>query len=126
MEENFHHGTFGILKVNKEVFCWTLEPRDEENATDISSIPAQQYICKRYSSTKYPKTFQIMNVPQRYNVVFHAGNDDDDTQGCILLGESLGKLKGNRAIMNSGATFKKFMDLLEDYNEFLLTIKEVY
>lgn len=67
-----------------------------------------------------------MNVPQRYNVIFHAGNIDDNTQACILLGESLGKLKGNRAILNSGATFKKFMDLLEDYNEFLLTIKEVY
>lgn len=126
LEENYEHGTFGVLKLNKQVFCWTLEPRDEENAQDISSIPAQQYDCRRYSSEKYPYTFQVMDVPGRSNVLFHAGNTDDDTAGCILLGETLGKLSGDRAILNSGRTFDRFMAVLEDFDELSLTIHEVF
>jgi len=126
LEENFEHGTFGVLKINKEVFCFTLEPRDEENAPYISSIPAQQYVCRRYSSEKYPDTFQVMNVPGRFNILFHAGNTDDDTAGCILLGETIGKLKNDRAILNSGRTFRRFLGVLAEYDEFVLTIREVY
>ena len=60
LEENFDYGTFGALRINKEVFCVTLEPADLLNKQNVSSIPAQQYLCERYSSTKYPNTFQIM------------------------------------------------------------------
>ena len=50
LEENHEHGTFGILRINKEIFCCTLEENDEENASNISSIPAQQYICELRST----------------------------------------------------------------------------
>jgi len=126
LEENYAHGTFGTLKLNKALFCWTLEPRDEENASFISSIPAQQYECRRYSSARYPDTFQIMNVPGRELVLFHIGNKDDHTEGCILLGSTLGRLKGDKAILNSGATFKRFMDALDGVEEFILTVNENY
>jgi len=126
LEENYKYGTFGVLKINKEVFCWTLEPRDEENKPFESSIPAQQYTCERYSSDKYPNTFQVTNVPGREGILFHPGNTADDTAGCILLGETVTKLKYDRRILNSGATFKYFMSALADYNKFSLTIREVY
>lgn len=126
LEENYEHGTFGALKLNKELFCWTLEPRDEENAANISSIPAQQYDCGRYSSLRYPGTFQVLNVPGRSRILFHPGNTDDDTAGCILLGETLGKLQGVRAVLNSCRTFRRFMAMLEEFDEFTLTIREVY
>ncbi len=126
LEESFEHGTFGALKINKELFCWTLEPRDEENAENISSIPAQQYDCRRYSSARYPDTFQVMDVPGRFNVLIHAGNTDDDTAGCILLGETLGKFRDGRAILNSGATFRRFMALLAEHDELSLTIREEF
>ena len=126
LEENDGHGTFGALKLNKRLFCWTLEPADRENAPSISSIPAQQYTCKRHNSPRFGVTYQVMNVPGRTHILFHPGNTDDDTEGCILLGETLGKLRGDRAILNSGKTFKKFMDELYGALEFHLTISEVY
>ena len=126
IEENFQHGTFGILLIQSKVFCITLEPPDKENLQSKSSIPAQQYMCERYSSVKYPDTFRIMNVPGRSYVLFHAGNIDDHTQGCILLGQYFGKLKNNRAILNSGKTFKDFMALMAGVDKFHLTIKEHY
>jgi len=126
LEENFEFGTFGVLKINKELFCFTLEPRDEENASSISSIPAQQYWCQRYSSRKFPDTWQIMNVPARNNVLFHSGNVASQTQGCILLAQHLGKLQDNRAILNSGATFQSFMNTTAESAELHLTITENY
>jgi len=119
-------GTFGALRINKRLTCWTLEPDDRLNEQGRSSIPAQQYICRRYSSAKYPATFQVMDVPGRDKVLFHAGNKIGDTAGCILLGETLGKLAGDRALLNSGATFKAFMDELQGVDEFHLTIREEY
>ena len=126
LEENHDHGTFGVLIIMAKVFCITLEPPDKENLQSKSSIPAQQYQCQRIVSPKRGETFQILNVPDRSHILFHAGNIDVHTEGCILLGQYFGKLKNNRAILNSGKTFKDFMTLMVGIDEFHLTIKEAY
>ena len=126
VEENFEYGTFGILRINKEVFCVTLEPSDEENASNISSIPAQQYICRRVNSPKYGDVFEVTNVPGRTHVLIHAGNVDEHTTGCILLGQYFGKLRGDRAVLNSGKTLTEFMRRMTMYNSLHLTIKEEF
>jgi len=130
VEENFDYGTFGNWIINTRVFCVTLEPPDIENSRNISSIPAQQYECKRYSSPKYPDTFQVMNVPGRDKVLIHAGNLKKHTEGCILLAEKWGKLEvatqEERAILNSGKTFDKFIKMMYGVNKFNLTIVEHY
>lgn len=124
--EETEQGTIGILKIDKEVFCYTLEPADKLNKLNESSIPAQQYICEKTFSSKFGQTFEIMNVPQRAHILFHAGNVQGDTLGCILLGQTVGKLKSNRAILNSGDTFKKFLNLMSEETQLHLTIREVY
>ena len=129
LEENFQFGTFGVLKLNKELFCVTLELPDLLNKSSASSIPAQQYVCQRYSSEKYPDTFEVTNVPNRSFVLFHAGNRKKDTRGCILTAQYFAKLQGgwdDRGVWNSGKTFKNFMQRLKDYEQFHLTITEVY
>jgi hypothetical protein len=124
--EETEQGTIGVMKMAKEVFCYTLEPADRLNAPEASSIPAQQHVCRRVQSPKFGETFQVFYVPGRDHVLFHAGNTADDTLGCILLGSSVGKLKGNRAVLNSGETFKQFLAVLAGCDEFHLTIKEEY
>jgi len=126
LEENYIYGTFGVLIIDSKVFCVTLEPPDVLNQTSISSIPAQQYTCKRYSSDSYPNTFQIMNVPERSYVLFHAGNFVENTEGCVLLARKFGVLSGGRAVLNSGETFNQFMEKMSGVDEFRLTIREVY
>ena len=126
-EESIEYGTIGLLKINKRVFCMTLEPPDKLNAQNVSSIPAQQYICEPFISEKHGKTFLVTNVPGRSSVLFHAGNTVEHTAGCILLGSSLGKLQASdRALVNSGCTFKKFAEAVGITNNFHLTIHEVY
>lgn len=119
-------GTLGALKIDKKVFCATMEPPDKENKSSISSIPAGQYICERVMSPKYGNTFEITGVTDRTHVLFHSGNVADHTKGCVLLGKTWGKLGEDRAILNSGDTFTKFLKVLHDKNEFHLTISEVY
>jgi len=126
LEENHKYGTFGVLRVNKSVFCVTLEPVDLENARNVSSIPAQQYICKRVVSPTFGKTFEILDVPGRSHVLFHSGNVLSNTAGCVLVAQHFGKLGDKRGVLNSGTTFKKFLNLLQDYDTFHLTIMERY
>ena len=126
LEENFRFGTFGVLKINKEVFCVTLEPPDILNEQNVSSIPAQQYECRKHKSPKFGTTFEVSNVPGRTKVLFHRGNYARDTHGCILLAQHFGKIKEDRVVVNSGTTFKNFMALMSDTNVFHLTIHETY
>ena len=108
IEDNYVYGTFGVFSINSRAFCVTLEPPDNLNKTSISSIPAGQYDCRRYSSDRYPDTFQVMNVPDRYKILFHAGNFDEDTEGCILVGRNTQRGK----VLRSKETFDFLMEQL--------------
>jgi len=124
--EETQAGTFGVLKINKEVFCVTLEPPDRLNLTNKSCIPAQQYICNQVETKNFGATFQISNVPGRAGILFHKGNFVHSTSGCVLLAQYFGKIKGDRAVLNSGKTFKKFMMCVGNHQQLHLTIKEVF
>lgn len=124
--EESEQGTIGVLKIDKEVFCYTLEPADMLNKANVSCIPVQQYICEWTQSPKFGETFEVTNVPGRSHVLFHKGNTINDTLGCIILGSTVGKLKGQRAILNSGKTFEQFMAIMAKPPVFHLTIKVEY
>ena len=126
LEDHVDWGTFGVLKIDKVSFCVTLEPPDLLNEPNRSCIPAQQYMCRRHISPKYGKTYMVQDVPKRTAILFHPGNTVDHTEGCILTAQYFGKLRGNRAVLNSGETFGLFMDEMAQVQNFHLTIKEVY
>ena len=119
-------GIIGVLMIDKKIFCYTLEPPYRKNTTKDSAIPIGTYICGVYSSQKYSSTFEIMNVTGRSFILFHTGNTDADTLGCIILGETVGYLGKKRAVLSSRKIFKKFMNIMKNQKEFKLTIKEVY
>ena len=117
-------GTFGVLRVQKQVKLWTLEPPDFENEAFVSSIPAQQYIIERHVSPTYGETFRIRKVPGRKDVLFHWGNWSSNTEGCILLGKGL--LLEPRGISTSKSAFDEFMGTLQGHSKAHLTIMEVF
>jgi hypothetical protein len=125
IEENFEFGTFGVLRINKEFFCLTLEPPDQFNQKNISSIPAQHYQIRWHESPRHGKTYIVENVPGRSLILFHKGNWVRDTEGCIILGSTLLKLQNEVSrggIGNSGNTFRDFMDILAPFARAKLTI----
>jgi hypothetical protein len=116
--ETSPQGLIGILRFDGEVFCFTLEP-------DTTFLKQGSYHCQRFSGTKWPDTFEIA-VPGHTAVLFHAGNVEADTKGCVLLGSSTGKLKGERAVLNSGDTFKRFMELLKGQDFFTMFVNNYF
>lgn len=124
--ETSEQGTIGLLKIDKQVFCFTMEPPDRQNAQNISCIPPGQYICKRVKSPRFGNTFEITNVPGRSYILFHWGNTRKDTLGCVMLGNNPGSYGGERGISSSKSTFREFMYDMDGVEEFHLTIKEDY
>jgi hypothetical protein len=83
-------GTFGVLRHGMVPFVLTLERPWQDNAPEISCIPAGRYVCHRVKSPKFGITFEVMQVPGRSNILLHSGNTLEDTHGCILIGEEFG------------------------------------
>jgi len=118
-------GTIGILKINKRVRFYTLEPPDFENEVRVSSIPVQQYLIKRHQSPTHGWTWKVLNVPRRSHILFHSGNYLDHTEGCILLGLSLIS-SPKRGIGNSRSAHEMFMEDMNGFSEAHLTVQEVF
>ena len=116
-------GALGVLLMDDVIFCFTLEP----DITEKRKLYIQQgvYHCQRFHGTRWKDTFEIL-VPGHTAVLFHAGNTEADTQMCILLGSTIGKLKGNRAVLNSGISFSSFMKKMGDDQEAVLFIEDRY
>ncbi len=124
--ESSQSGVFGALKIDKRVFCVSLEPTDYLNARNKSCIPTGQYECQLWNSPKFGRTYLVMGVPNRASILFHPGNRITDTSGCIIVAQHWGKLYGDRAVLNSGKTYKEFMRRLYPDETIHLTIKEEY
>lgn len=121
--EQTDQGALGVLLLDGLIFCYTLEPDNKEK--DRFYIPAGLYKCKRFHGSKWKNTFEII-CPPHTALLFHSGNIETDSLGCVLLGSTTGKLKGKRAVLNSGVTFQQFLDFTKYVNEFNLIIEDRY
>lgn len=116
LEDSAEDGTFGVLLLRNRVFCWTLELPWRNNAPNVSCIPTGLYVLVPrftwFGSVKHGPTYEVDSVPGRSQILVHPGNVDEDSEGCILVGETIAKLKGDRAVLNSGKTFSRLMGIL--------------
>ena len=128
---NTEHGMFGVALWNHIPFAVTLERQWRNNKTSESCIPLGVYLCIRCNkspdyhgdSPRFGDTFQVFNVPGRSKILFHKGNLDDDTHGCILIGEQFGLLSGTPGILSSLQGFSEFKRLSAGLDEFMLSIE---
>ncbi len=86
------------------------------------------YTCKRgehqlHNSPKFI-TFEVTGVEGHQGILFHVGNYNKDSEGCILLGRRIvhNPDAEGRMITSSKNTFNKFMDLQKNVDEFTLTV----
>lgn len=122
------HETLGRLGFENEPVRWcTLEEPWNGNAREHSCIPVGEYLCRprRFYHGGYD-TFEITNVPDREYILIHRGNTVHDTEGCVLLGLTVGLLGPRLAVLNSKAAHTDFMERLQDVESFNLTIREVF
>lgn len=114
--------TTGNLFVNGVAFCVTLEPSAIATFPRISTGKYQVEIA---FSPRFRRAMpHVMNVPGRDGILIHWGNYAENTDGCILVGETKGVLNdGAPAIWNSRETFDKLYQELQDAQAEGITIE---
>ena len=117
-----NESTISAVYIDGMFFCWGLE--DEHRTTKVfgdTRIPNGIYHVdlrtvgghhQRYSK-KFPDfhkgMLHVMNVPNFEYILIHIGNDDDDTAGCLLLGDTANNNTiGNGFIGSSTNAYKRF------------------
>lgn len=110
--------TIGKLSINGTFFCDTLEDKVrllnsyEDKVYGNTAIPIGRYkVIISYSNHFKKEMPEILNVSYFKGIRIHAGNNKNDTEGCILVGECRNKEEG--WIYNSKNTYNKLFDILK-------------
>lgn len=93
-------------------------------------LPPGTYTCVRgpHQLANGPKfeTFEITGVPGRTGMLFHSGNFETDSEGCVLVGRKMkADSMGRRFVAESKLGFQDLMKHLEGLNEFTLEVKNL-
>lgn len=132
--ETSDQGTFGTFTVPNGDwlnYFYSGELPWRDNRSNLSCIPTGLYKVDRVDWLKHnKKVFMVLNVPGRGGILIHAANYMGDklkglkTQllGCIALGERLGVMERQKALLMSAPAIRRFESLL-DGKPFELEIK---
>jgi hypothetical protein len=100
--------TLGELLVKGAHFCSTLELPWLNNLPGKSCIPVGQYQVILSLSTRFKREMpRLIGVPGRVGILFHSGDTQADTEGCVLLGE--GTDAASFAASDSRTALRRFM-----------------
>jgi hypothetical protein len=116
-------GIFGTLTdENGNRVAMTLEHAYPLLTTFEAKIPSGTYICVRgeheLHNTVPFNTFEITGVAGHSNLLFHVGNFNRDSEGCVLIGEE----KGLSMLVGSKRAFADFMTLQDGLQTFTLEV----
>jgi hypothetical protein len=123
-------GIFGELAdANGKTIAFTLEHAyDDGNGSFVPKVQPGVYLCERgehqleHMAAPF-STFEITGVEGHTNILFHWGNFNRDSSGCVLLGTSMAaQSDGTQMITASRAAFEKFMNLQSDIPLFYLLV----
>lgn len=125
-------GTFGDGVTNSGFSFYSGELPWRNNEKGFSCIPegGGTYECALVDSPKFGEVYEVKNVAGRSFILLHPGNWcgdvtknlKSDVEGCILLGNAISFLAGQKQLLSSRDAFNRFMADL-DGEPFLLTIK---
>lgn len=108
--------TIGHLYINGEYFCDTIEDKvrvlitEDDKVYKQTAIPNGRYkVILTYSPHFHKILPELLNVPFFKNIRIHNGNTEEDSAGCIIVGEN--KIKDK--VINSKPTINKLMQILK-------------
>lgn len=91
--------TIGQLYIDGDLLCFTLEdvvrevpgvPVEKWKVKNETAIPTGTYELRLEDSPKFgPETPTLLGVPGFQYVRMHSGNNEQDTEGCLILGYKL-------------------------------------
>jgi len=119
-EDRSADGTFGRMTVGGlTLFSGELPWAD--NAPDRSCIPVGEYRCAFTFSPRFRRMlYLVIDVPGRSGIRFHAANlmgavdqgRKSQLNGCIALGERIGFMDGQKALLLSAPALRRFESAL--------------
>ncbi len=117
-----------LTDLSGNFICETLEHAyPDEDGVFHAKIPAGKYQCQRGNHMLHGmdtpfETFEITEVPGHSKLLFHWGNFQKDSEGCVLVGALMANSGGIQMITRSRDTFVRFMYLQKDSDSFELTV----
>ncbi len=123
--------TTGIMEFyNSDIKLVTIERPWLNNQNFVSCIPEGRYTVQPYNSPKHAEVWQIMNVENRQNCLFHSANFVRQLEGCVAPGLSAGYLLDNgintRAVVQSVDAIQKMKEIIGYPSSFDLIIRSQY
>lgn len=109
--------TLGKLYINNEFFCDTIEDKyrdlsKEKKVYGETCIPFGTYKVIINMSPKYGRLMpRLLDVPHFEGILIHSGNTEQDSAGCLIVGERSGQ-----KVINSRDTFNRLFNRLEKYS----------
>lgn len=106
--------------------AYAVTSRDPDKAF-APKIPLGEYLCVRgehrlESMDHNFTTFEITGVEGHDNILFHWGNYNHDSSGCVLLGQRVVSTEDGFMITKSRVTFAEFMELQASVDHFVLEV----
>lgn len=127
-------GTFGKLVLPGGVSLFTGELPWRDNKPQVSCIPVGLYrVVWGFSPHLKHNAYLVQDVARRFGIRMHAANFVGDTllgylaqvNGCIALGEKLGTMEGQKALLVSAPAVTK-LETVMGRKPFLLDVRESY
>ena len=114
--------TLGRLFIDGNFQCFTLERPWLNNQRGVSCIPEGTYNGAIQRSPRFKRDLpELLDVPDRDQILIHMGNSPRDTQGCILVG--MDRLGDPPCVFNSNAALDLLLDELAGCDGFTLEVK---
>ncbi len=123
-------GIFGKFRFDDEpTFAFTLEHayKQPDGSYDAKLQPGT-YTCVRGTHKLHNgvpfETFEITGVTGHSGILFHAGNFNRDSEGCVLIGKDIAvnPATGEEMVTGSRGEFAAFMERLEGVSSFQLDV----
>ncbi len=111
--------TLGALHIDDKFECYTLEDQHQDiKVKGETRIPAGKYniglrtvggFDARYKAKFYfhKGMLQVLDVPNFEYILIHVGNDEDDTGGCLLVGNTANNNRLNKGFIGDSTTAYK-------------------
>lgn len=123
-----------LLSEDGSLLAQTLEhayegvPDIEDKGTYRAKIIKGEYTCQRgehllHGMEKPFATFEVLSVPNAWGILFHWGNFNKNSEGCILVGSHVERAEdGSQMLTDSRKAFDRLMAELRSVDTFQLIV----
>lgn len=106
-------GTPGVLLTDSGYSCYTMEPSRDRK--EHPCIEEGSFLVELKDLPKHGKCYELQGTAPRTAILLHVGNFagdppmKSDSEGCLLLGNAIGEIGGQTALLSSRDAYARFM-----------------